>query len=819
MATEYTPQEIAELNAQAAEEIKRLGYVSAETKIALADAATGVKGFTASINKLGSSALGMGKSLASGQSSSDAFNKSMIGSADALSNLVGLIPGVGIAVKLATKVILQGGARYVAAVKEQSDQLLKGYKDIAAAGAQTAAGMSGVYDNLKRMNYDAAKEMGDFTALVAENSQTLAMFGKTVGGGLTEVAKISQVLTNGDVGAEFAAMGLSINEINKGIISYTKMQMLTGSRLKMSAQEQTAAAAAYIKEVDLLAKVTGRNRQQQESDKESAQTEERFAAFTAKLEDRIAAGGPDADKAKEQLKQANLVQAYSANLDPVIRKGMLNSVTGTFDSPDVQKLMRAAPEAQRMLASGMFDASEVFSTMVKGFEKDRKGAIGRASIGVQDAYSVSLKAMNQAIADQKAGTLGEKVGAAKGAQAVDDNITKNRVKQEQNDRQITARQQDALQVGMGAVTTGMSNLTGATDSATAALESLAGFAGIKNNRGAPVGSAPAPASSPSAPTPSAPPPTPSAPAAARPATAKPASGGGSGGGGATAKPAGGGGGGGGGGGATAKPAGGGGGGASGGASGGSKAPADSAVPGGSSGLPGPATKGIATPFSEVQMGPSVNTGKEIKSGGTVSWRTNNPGNVSYGGLAKQYGAIGTWKKLDGDAQQRSTGIAIMPSEDAGDLLKMGLWRRPMYIDKTIDQGVAQWTGTTGLGSTYAKDLAKAAGATMETTIRELTDPQLKAMVTKQRAWEGFKPGKVEPVQALNGGVFSGPNSGYPATLHGDEAVIPLNNSGNFVKMFEDMANSNREMVGMMQEMVRAQRSSVDVQTKILKYAQ
>ena len=101
----------------------------------------------------------------------------------------------------------------------------------------------------------------------------------------------------------------------------------------------------------------------------------------------------------------------------------------------------------------------------------------------------------------------------------------------------------------------------------------------------------------------------------------------------------------------------------------------------------------------------------------------------------------------------------------------------------------------------------------------MTDPQLKAMVTKQRAWEGFRPGKVEPVQALNGGVFSGPNSGYPATLHGDEAVIPLNNSGNFVKMFEDMANSNREMVGMMQEMVRAQRSSVDVQTKILKYAQ
>ena len=69
------------------------------------------------------------------------------------------------------------------------------------------------------------------------------------------------------------------------------------------------------------------------------------------------------------------------------------------------------------------------------------------------------------------------------------------------------------------------------------------------------------------------------------------------------------------------------------------------------------------------------------------------------------------------------------------------------------------------------------------------------------------------ISAAEGGVFSGPNSGYPATLHGDEAVIPLNNSGgNFVKIFEDM-------VFLMQEMVRAQRSSVDVQTKILKYAQ
>jgi hypothetical protein len=192
----------------------------------------------------------------------------------------------------------------------------------------------------------------------------------------------------------------------------------------------------------------------------------------------------------------------------------------------------------------------------------------------------------------------------------------------------------------------------------------------------------------------------------------------------------------------------------------------------------PADKPIASPAklstgtnNEVQTGSEVRIGDEIRKGGTVSWRTNNPGNISYTGLAKQFGAIGTWKKADGDLQQRTTGIAIMPTMDAGDALKMNQWRRPMYIDKTIDQGVAQWTGTTGLGSNYAKDLAKAAGVTVDTVIGSLSDSQLKSMVQKQRVWEGFKPGQV--VSAADGGSFSGPRSGYRAMLHGTEAVVPL----------------------------------------------
>lgn len=68
-----------------------------------------------------------------------------------------------------------------------------------------------------------------------------------------------------------------------------------------------------------------------------------------------------------------------------------------------------------------------------------------------------------------------------------------------------------------------------------------------------------------------------------------------------------------------------------------------------------------------------------------------------------------------------------------------------------------------------------------------------------------------------GGEVVGPDSGYMAKLHGQEAVIPINNgAGNFGRLFEEMTNGIHTMNMKMDELVRAQRNSVDIQGKILK---
>jgi hypothetical protein len=176
-----------------------------------------------------------------------------------------------------------------------------------------------------------------------------------------------------------------------------------------------------------------------------------------------------------------------------------------------------------------------------------------------------------------------------------------------------------------------------------------------------------------------------------------------------------------------------------------------------------------------QQGQEVKIGNEVRKGGTVSWRTNNPGNVSAGPLADSYGAVGRWIKPDGDKQQRTTGIAIMPTYEHGLKLKMGLWRRPMYQPLTMAEGVSQWV--TGKArpvaphtASYAKDMAQAAGVPVNFPLSKLSDSQLRAAAIKQEKWEGFKAGTI--AKARSGGVFTGPKSGYPIEMHGTEMVIP-----------------------------------------------
>ena len=105
-------------------------------------------------------------------------------------------------------------------------------------------------------------------------------------------------------------------------------------------------------------------------------------------------------------------------------------------------------------------------------------------------------------------------------------------------------------------------------------------------------------------------------------------------------------------------------------------------------------------------------------------------------------------------------------------------------------------------------------------IQNYKDPAAVAAMNKQGLFQTVMPS--DPVhftlpKAEEGAAFSGPDSGYQATLHGTEAVIPLNNGGgNFVQLFEQMAMMMGQQAGSLDELVRIAKSGNDISNKILR---
>jgi hypothetical protein len=81
------------------------------------------------------------------------------------------------------------------------------------------------------------------------------------------------------------------------------------------------------------------------------------------------------------------------------------------------------------------------------------------------------------------------------------------------------------------------------------------------------------------------------------------------------------------------------------------------------------------------------------------------------------------------------------------------------------------------------------------------------------------------VFARDGGVFAGPKSGYAATLHGTEAVIPLPDGKTIPVVMPELASNLKDQMGMMgaqlmalENLVAIMRDQTSISTKILQAA-
>ena len=392
MANEYTQQEIDEILSRVANEMSQVGYVSEQTAKDMKNMSTGVKNYTENLNnsfkRLGTSIGNLAGNMAKGATGAAQYT-------DALGDAAGLAASAlsrfGRHGRVAG-LILKGMGESASRVGSQADSVYKSFQELSKSGMSTAGGMSTVFNNMQKLGY-SVEELGNFNAIVGKNSETLSSFGATAGQGLAAFAGVANEIKNSQIGFEFRNMGMSVDDINTGIAGFLKMQTLNGSRAKLTSDQLQEGSQRYIRELNLLSKLTGQSNEKLLQNREEMLAQERFAGLKYELQQRIDSNDKaDSEIAKRKLEEINLTYEGLSKYGKEAQTGFINSLTGTVSDANA-KFARTLPEAFAAAQEPVIDSSKILGAAAKdaatymdnfGTAAAKIGASGDFGLAVQD---------------------------------------------------------------------------------------------------------------------------------------------------------------------------------------------------------------------------------------------------------------------------------------------------------------------------------------------------------------------------------------------------------------------------------------------------
>lgn len=392
-------QQLSEAMRRAQEDYARYGQLQTSTseqifnaqmkvKFGSEDAAKGLKSAGQALGALAGAGIESTKAMYQGKKGMAAFNSSLdeLSKAAALAGtaLTLLMPGGIIMKGLVTAFTMATTAAiaYVKAANDMADKLYKGYDSLQKSGAAASDGMTGVFRDAKKLGL-SMDELDSMVSLVAESSSDLVLFGGTVADGRRQLADLAAASEASREG--FFKLGISQQAQNEAMAGYMKLQARTGNAEKQTVDQLAASARNYITEQDQLARITGMNVKDQQKAREAALMEEQFLAKVRQLQRE-----GRHDEAKE-LQNANIMMSAMGD---EVGKGFRAMVNGNLRDENARKFMMATQgkglDATQKLTTGQIKAANAAQMVSEGFQGflDSQGD-QMASLGVVGDYATN----------------------------------------------------------------------------------------------------------------------------------------------------------------------------------------------------------------------------------------------------------------------------------------------------------------------------------------------------------------------------------------------------------------------------------------------
>jgi hypothetical protein len=268
---------------------------------------------------------------------------------------------------------------FSALVKLQ-EEALESFSSLSESGINLGSGLSQLRIDAGMMGLT----LDQMTKVLKENSENLVQMGGSASQGAKNFREINKAMSAGGFQSSLLNLGFTFEQISGVIGQYAKsVGGLTQRQLK-DYDGVAAAATAYGKELDFLARITGESRDVAQKKLEEEIAESNFQAFMAsqdeetrkKLQDGLqksiaGAGKAGADIFKAQAQgiavqgeAGQLATSLMGEMSETIRKGALDAMNGSISSQQfLSKSTRFLATVQAQSAKGYKDNDKVFQAL------------------------------------------------------------------------------------------------------------------------------------------------------------------------------------------------------------------------------------------------------------------------------------------------------------------------------------------------------------------------------------------------------------------------------------------------------------------------
>ena len=338
---------------------------------------------------------------------------------------------------------LPGAAGLVAGmfakVARFQEENLGAYQKITDAGVS----FGGSLTDMRTAAASTYMTLDQFTGLMKRNSETFAKLGGTVDQGARAFTGLSNSLLKSEAGTNLRALGLTSEQVNEGLAGYLAV---TGGRNKQEMQNTAAitkGAGEYLTQLDALAAITGKSREEQEKQLKEASANAAYEAYLQTLDEE--------GKKKATLAMQNALATGGKAGADVLKSQLLGLPPMTEAA---QKLTALGPNVANGIKQ-MGDAVNDTSKSMQDVEKGRAAAQAGASKDVANLGKSTLAAMSfmsgtdaqTAMALQKQDNLNKQQGIKTSADAEKQmkEVVEEQKKRQESEAKAAVESQKAMQ--------------------------------------------------------------------------------------------------------------------------------------------------------------------------------------------------------------------------------------------------------------------------------------------------------------------------------------------------------------------------------------